>query len=139
MKDPNINILLANCRHGSGTMSYSEADWDVPLGSKKKKPWGYERPIGMFRGIYLKELFFLKGKVSSFHYHEEKDEYFYLVRGKLKVLLEDKEVLLNPGDSLHIPQKQRHRLIPLEDTIILELGTRMFGDVIRVEDEYGRF
>ncbi|MFX1563865.1 MAG: cupin domain-containing protein [Promethearchaeota archaeon] len=119
-------------------MSNFEDDWDVPLGSKKEKPWGYERPIGKFRGIFLKELFFYKGKASSLHYHEEKDEYFYLVRGQLKVLLEDKEVLLNPGDSLHIPKKQRHRLIPQEDTLILELGTRMFGDVIRIKDEYGR-
>lgn len=119
-------------------MSDSEAEWDVPLGAKKKKPWGYERPLGKFRGLFLKELFLQKGKASSFHYHEEKDELFYLVRGQLKVLLEDQEVILKPGDTLHIPPKQRHRLIPINDTVILELGTRMFGDVIRITDEYQR-
>jgi len=119
-------------------MGSVDADWDVPLGEKKEKPWGYERPVGVFRGVFLKELFLRGGRVGSLHYHQEKDELFYVVRGRLKVMLEGREHLLSAGDTLHIAPGQRHRIIPLEDSLILELGTRMFGDVIRVEDEYGR-
>jgi len=114
------------------------AEWDVPLGEKKEKPWGYERPVGVFRGIFLKELFLREGTVGSLHYHQEKEEFFYVVRGRLKVILEGKEHLLSPGDTLHIGPGQKHRIIPLKDSLILEIGTRMFGDVIRVSDEYGR-
>jgi mannose-6-phosphate isomerase-like protein (cupin superfamily) len=117
-------------KHGS--------DDDIPLGQRKEKPWGYERPIAEFQGIHLKELFLRQGTISSLHYHEEKDEFFYIVKGQVQVLLADKKILLRAGDTLRIPPGQQHRIQPLEDTLILELGTKMFGDVVRIADEYNR-
>lgn len=110
----------------------------VPLKQRKDKPWGYERPLAEFRGVFLKELFFHKGKVGSLHYHKEKDEFFYIVRGEIRVRLNEQEVVLTAGDTLHIAPGQQHRIYPIKDTLILELGTRMFGDVIRIADEYER-
>ncbi len=111
---------------------------EVPYGEKKEKPWGYERPLAEFQGVFLKELYLQKDTASSFHYHEKKDEFFYIIYGKLRVVLGKKEITLNQGDTLHIPPGQQHRLYPLENTLILELGTRMFGDVIRITDDYDR-
>jgi mannose-6-phosphate isomerase-like protein (cupin superfamily) len=105
---------------------------------KKEKPWGYERSVGEFRGIFLKELFFRAGKTSSLHYHEAKDELFYVARGRVKILLEDHEVQLGPGDTICIHPGQRHRIIPVKDTLILEVSTRLFGDIQRIEDPYHR-
>lgn len=112
--------------------------WDVPLGERKKKPWGYERPLAEFQGIFLKELFLQKGTMSSLHFHEKKEELFYIVEGRVKVQLDQKEMILDTGDFLKIPAGSHHRLQPLQDTVILEVGTRMFGDVIRIADEYKR-
>jgi mannose-6-phosphate isomerase-like protein (cupin superfamily) len=111
---------------------------EIPYGEKKPKPWGYERPLAEFQGVFLKELFLRKDTASSLHYHEKKDEFFYIVRGKLRVLRGDDETTLGSGDTLHIKPGQRHRLYPIEDTLILELGTLMFGDVVRLEDDYNR-
>jgi mannose-6-phosphate isomerase-like protein (cupin superfamily) len=111
---------------------------EVPYGEKKEKPWGYERPLAEFQGVFLKELYLRKDTASSFHYHEKKDEFFYIVQGKLRVVLGEKETTLKQGDTLHIPSRKQHRLYPLEDTLILELGTRMFGDVVRINDDYDR-
>lgn len=119
-------------------MGKQSRDNEVSFGEQKEKPWGYERPIAEFQGLFLKELFLRKGKSSSRHYHEEKDEFFYIVKGQVRVLLADKEVFLAAGDTLHIPPGQEHRIEPIQDTLILELGTRMFGDVIRVADDYNR-
>ena len=47
-------------------------------------------------------------------------------------------MLLTAGDTLNITPGQQHRIYPIKDTLILELGTRMFGDVIRIADEYNR-
>jgi mannose-6-phosphate isomerase-like protein (cupin superfamily) len=105
---------------------------------KKEKPWGYERAVASFRGIFLKELFFRAGKISSLHFHETKDELFYIARGQVKVLLENREVRLGPGDIIHIRPGQRHRILPLRDTLILEVSSRLFGDVRRIEDPYNR-
>ena len=111
---------------------------EVPLKQRKDKPWGYERPLVEFHGIFLKELFFHKGKGGSLHYHKEKDEFFYIVKGEIRVTLNEREVLLTAGDTLNITPGQQHRIYPIKDTLILELGTRMFGDVIRIADEYNR-
>ena len=88
--------------------SYDEKA-ETPQDTKRDKPWGYERPIGEFRGIFLKELFIRKGAKSSLHYHELKDELFYLVRGKITVLVDEKEIQMKPGDSLRILPGQQHR------------------------------
>ncbi|MDO8124766.1 MAG: cupin domain-containing protein [Candidatus Hermodarchaeota archaeon] len=119
-------------------MGKQSRDEEVPFGEQKEKPWGYERPLAEFKGLFLKELFFRKGKSSSQHYHEKKDEFFYIVKGQVRVLLADKELVLAAGDTLHISPGQEHRIEPIQDTLILELGTRMFGDVIRVADDYDR-
>jgi mannose-6-phosphate isomerase-like protein (cupin superfamily) len=105
---------------------------------KKEKPWGHERAVAEFHGLFLKELFFRAGKASSLHYHEKKNELFYIARGLVEIVLDDQEVQLAPGDTIHIRPGQRHRIVPLKDTLILELGTRMFGDVHRIEDAYHR-
>lgn len=119
-------------------VNQNEEEWDVPLGEKKVKPWGYERPLAVFQGIFLKELFFKQGHASSLHYHDEKEELFYLVRGQIQVHIGEKKIQLEPGQTLHIAPSKPHRIIPIKDSLILELGTRMFGDVIRVADDYDR-
>ena len=119
-------------------MGHSEPPEETPLGQKKKKPWGFERPLAEFQGIFLKELFLREGHVSSLHFHEEKDEFFYIVRGQVRVHIAEHTIELSAGDTLHIPTGQAHRIEPVEDTLILELGTQMFGDVTRIEDEYDR-
>ncbi len=111
---------------------------EVPLGDQKEKPWGFERPIARFRGLNIKELFFKKGKVSSLHYHKEKDEIFYIISGRIRITINDEEVLLKASQTIHIPPGNNHQFHPLEDTLILEVSTRMFGDIVRLADEYGR-
>ena len=119
-------------------MGHSEPAEEPPLGHKKKKPWGFERPLAEFRGVFLKELFFRKGHVSSLHFHKEKDEFFYIVNGHVRVYVAEQTIELSAGDTLHIAPGQVHRIQPVEDTLILELGTQMFGDVTRIEDDYDR-
>ncbi|MFX0168691.1 MAG: cupin domain-containing protein [Candidatus Hodarchaeota archaeon] len=108
------------------------------MGQKKEKPWGYERPLAKFQGIFLKELFLRKEHTTSLHYHEEKDEFFYIVSGQVRVHLEDQQIELVAGDTLQIAPGQPHRIQPIQDTLILELGTCMFGDVVRIVDSYNR-
>jgi mannose-6-phosphate isomerase-like protein (cupin superfamily) len=120
-------------------MDNADDKFEVPEGQQKReKPWGYERAVAEFRGVFLKELFFRAGKTSSLHYHEKKEELFYVARGLVKVVLADHEVQLGPGDTIHIHPGERHRIIPLKDTLVLELGSRLFGDVHRIDDEYHR-
>jgi quercetin dioxygenase-like cupin family protein len=46
--------------------------------------------------------------------------------------------ILGPGESFHITPHLRHRMIAIEDTQVLEVSTPELGDVVRLEDRYGR-
>lgn len=97
------------------------------------KGWGYEKWIVNKPEYCGKLLFILKDKKVSWHYHILKDETFFVQSGKilLKYSNEDdiesaKEVILNKGDSFHIPRELRHRMIGLEDTELFEFSTEHF-------------
>ena len=106
------------------------------LNPKRKiveKSWGYEDWIVNNEKYCGKFLFFKKNCFCSWHYHKIKDETFYLNSGKVKLLYSyetdidtSNEVILNPGDSFHIPTTLIHRAIALEDSHIFEFSTQHF-------------
>ncbi len=105
------------------------------------KGWGYERWIINKPEYCGKLLFFEQGKRCSWHYHEEKDEVFYLQSGQLLVkyaehdnVNEAEEIILNPGDNFYIFTGLRHQMIALKDSELFEFSTQHFDeDSVRVE------
>ena len=97
------------------------------------KGWGFEKWIVNNEKYCGKLLYFVKGKCCSWHYHELKDEVFYIQSGKVLVkfshtdnIEEAEEVVLGPGDSFHVWTGLRHRVIALEDTELFEFSTQHF-------------
>ena len=97
------------------------------------KGWGYEKWIVNKEDYCGKLLHMIKGKKCSWHYHELKDETFYLQDGKilLKYSEDDdiekaKEIVLNRGDKFHIYRGLRHQMFALEDTDLFEFSTQHF-------------
>ena len=115
---------------------------ESPLKNIKHVPkgWGYEKWIVNFPEYCGKLLFFEKGKKCSWHYHEIKDEVFYLQSGKLIVKYAEHdnldnalEVVLSPGDAFHVYRGLRHQMIALEDSELFEFSTEHFeSDSFRV-------
>ena len=105
-----------------------------------KKGWGHELWIVNKEEYCGKLLFFEKGKCCSFHYHEDKDEVFYLQSGRLRVLFSEdddmdgaEEIILEPGQNFYIYPGLRHRMIALEDSELFEFSTQHFdSDSYRV-------
>ena len=100
-----------------------------------KKGWGHELWIVNNEKYCGKILFIKEGKRCSWHYHEVKDETFYLHTGKLKVWLSDSdnregsiEKILHPGDSLHIYTGLRHQMLALKDSELFEFSTQHFNE-----------
>ena len=111
------------------------------------KGWGFEKWIVNKEEYCGKLLYFVKGKRCSWHYHELKDETFFIQSGRVLVyyswddVLYDKgccmakEITLGPGDNFHIPRGLRHQVIALEDTELFEFSTQHFDeDSIRVHN-----
>jgi quercetin dioxygenase-like cupin family protein len=105
------------------------------------KGWGFEKWIVNNEEYCGKLLYFVKGKRCSWHYHELKDEVFYIQSGKILVKYSDedsiddaKERILSRGDNFHVYRGLRHQMIALEDTELFEFSTQHFDeDSYRIE------
>lgn len=113
------------------------------------KPWGKEIWINYRKGenigdeekLYvMKKLFIAKGTKTSFQYHQKKTETNFLIDGKVEAWFESipnyiEKKILNAGAIWSIPPNTKHRIITLEDVILLEASTPEVDDVIRIEDD----
>ena len=104
------------------------------------KGWGFEKWIVNCEKYCGKILFIAKDKKCSWHYHDKKDEVFYVQSGKIRIsygLTDDIEAsttkILERGDKFHVPIGMRHQMYGLEDTELFEFSTEHFdSDSIRV-------
>jgi dTDP-4-dehydrorhamnose 3,5-epimerase-like enzyme len=101
------------------------------------KRWEEER--GEFVQISYKEemrhlaLFEIKNGFSrGNHYHEVKEEIFYVARGKMRALfldmdnLQQEESMLEVGDKIRIKPRCAHLFYGLEDTLVVEYSPQVF-------------
>ena len=104
------------------------------------KGWGFEKWIVNCEKYCGKILFIAKDKKCSWHYHDKKDEVFYVQSGKIRISYgwtDDIETsttkILERGDKFHVPIGMRHQMYGLEDTELFEFSTEHFdSDSIRV-------
>ena len=117
---------------------------ETTLPERHPKGWGYEDWIVNNERYCSKILHFNKGKKCSVHYHLKKDETFYLLRGRLKILLSDspetykegriETIIMNPQGIVHIWPVRVHRMEALEESDLLEISTQHFEeDSYRIE------
>ena len=106
------------------------------------KPWGYERIICLTEKYLTKELYIMKDFSTSLHYHEQKDETLHCQKGECLVEIENngriRSKMLKGNDTLRIKPKVKHRIVALENSILLEYSTPHPVDTVRVEEYYGR-
>jgi quercetin dioxygenase-like cupin family protein len=107
-----------------------------------KKGWGSELWIVNNEKYCGKILSFEKDKKFSIHYHKDKDEVFYVRKGKLKLgwCAIDEEAaklpdlltfamsklqmeILEVGDAFHIPPYRIHFALALEESEVYEFST----------------
>jgi mannose-6-phosphate isomerase-like protein (cupin superfamily) len=107
------------------------------------KPWGQEL-IWALTDRYCGKLITIEaGRRLSLQYHEHKDEAILVTAGRLRLLLEndrgeDEVRELGPGDSAHVPIGRRHRFEAIERVELVEVSTPELGDVVRLQDDFGR-
>jgi mannose-6-phosphate isomerase-like protein (cupin superfamily) len=66
----------------------------------------------------LVKLVKLKGEFV-WHHHDREDELFLVVKGRLRLKLEDKDVVLGPGEFAIIPHGVEHLPVADEETHVL--------------------
>jgi mannose-6-phosphate isomerase-like protein (cupin superfamily) len=111
---------------------------------KTEKPWGWEL-LWACSDTYAGKLLFVEaGHQLSLQFHRAKDESWYVQSGRAElemalpgVATPNSEVV-GPGAAFRIRPGTVHRIRALEDTLVLEVSTPELGDVVRLEDSYGR-
>ena len=111
---------------------------------KVDKPWGYELhwvPEGL---PYMGKVLHLDaGKRLSMQVHDVKQEAYFLIKGRAKIIWDnDKgeliETELKPFVGYRTSVGQRHRLCGITDCDIIESSTPESGTTYRLDDDFAR-
>jgi mannose-6-phosphate isomerase-like protein (cupin superfamily) len=95
--------------------------FNMPL-KEVTKVWGKEIWIANY-SYCGKILIINKGYRCSVHYHKNKDETFYILKGKVLMELGESKKMMSPGDSVRILPLTKHRFTGLEDSEMIEFST----------------
>jgi quercetin dioxygenase-like cupin family protein len=90
--------------------------------------WGRELWLENCPDYCGKLLIFRAGGKTSMHYHVKKLETMYLRKGKMLIRFEDHTVGLDVGEKLQIQRGEKHQLIAIEDSELIEVSTQHFED-----------
>lgn len=108
------------------------------------KPWGYEIHWVPADLPYMgKVLHINEGARLSLQIHDQKQESWFLIKGKAKVIWENNkgeltETVLSEGVGYSTSVGQKHRLVGITDCDIIEVSTPELGTTWRLEDDYAR-
>ncbi len=108
------------------------------------KPWGHELIWAETDRYVGKVITIEPGQRLSLQYHKRKDESLIVIKGTLRLHLEDEtgkiEIHdLGPGEYSRVPVGRRHRFEALDETVeLVEVSTPELDDVVRLEDDYAR-
>lgn len=127
----NIGGRLVVQKPGTATVTWEEIRKEIDSITiresyeRHEKEWGHEEWIVNLEGAGYcsKKLVLNEGYQCSLHYHKEKDEVFYINKGYVLIIIDDKEYLMRPGARIRIEPETRHRFIGLTDAEIFEIST----------------
>jgi mannose-1-phosphate guanylyltransferase / mannose-6-phosphate isomerase len=108
------------------------------------RPWGsYEVLNEEDKAFKIKRIKVNPGKKLSYQMHHHRGEHWVVVKGVARVTLDDKERVLNAGESVDIRVGQKHRLENVGKTVLEIIEVQMGkyleeDDIVRFDDDYGR-
>lgn len=108
-----------------------------------QRPWGSFSVLDEAPTYKVKRIEVLPGHRLSYQRHFRRAEHWMNVAGNATVTLNDREILLAPGDTVDIPVGAPHRIEnPGTDLLVfieIQRGDYLGEDDIeRLKDDYGR-
>ena len=74
-------------------------------------------------GYCGKFLFVVDGQTCPMHHHRRKHETFYVVKGRVRMQFEGREIDMAEGDVLPVPPGKRHAFTGIGPALLLEVST----------------
>ena len=107
----------------------------------EERPWGKFERFTLNEPCTVKLIYVSAGKRLSLQFHNDRSEFWKIVKGPVRVQVNDKKSVLQTGDTISIPRRAKHRLEGMQDDgIVLEISFGNFdeSDIVRLEDDYKR-
>jgi mannose-6-phosphate isomerase-like protein (cupin superfamily) len=73
-------------------------------------------------GYCGKFLFVADGQTCPYHQHHKKHETFFVLKGEVRMVVDDEEKVLKEGDVLVMPPDQRHSFTGIGPALLLEVS-----------------
>lgn len=72
---------------------------------------------------YCGKFLFIKDKQTCpYHHHMKKHETFFIVKGKVRMIIDGEEKILHQGDVLIMDPKQKHQFTGIGPALLLEVS-----------------
>lgn len=97
-----------------------------------EKSWGSFKTIDIQDNSMTLLVTLNKGNKMSYHSHSYRDEVWTIIKGKAKVILDDKKQIIHEGDVVSIPRYCKHTIIALTEIKLIEV---QLGNDISVNDK----
>jgi len=117
---------------------------NVPFQKKVEKPWGWEIHWTPENLPYVGKILHVNaGKRLSLQRHDMKQESWFMVSGKAKIIWDNEkgeliETILEYSQGYTCNIGQRHRLVGITDCDVAEVSTPEIGTTERLEDDFNR-
>lgn len=106
-----------------------------------ERPWGRFEVIGGGVGYKVKKIIVYAGERLSLQYHNKREEFWTIVRGKGSMILGEREFAVSEGEVIHIPVSVPHRISAETEIEFIEVQRGEYlgeDDIVRLNDSYGR-
>jgi len=103
------------------------------------KVWGQEIWIANSNLYCGKILKLNQGYKCSTHHHKEKDETFYVLDGKVRMVINDEERIMEKGDTVKLKPNDWHSFGGILPSVILEVSTQHFDEDSYRKNESGKW
>ncbi|MDQ5845686.1 MAG: phosphomannose isomerase type II C-terminal cupin domain [Acidobacteriota bacterium] len=108
-----------------------------------RRPWGSFTVLDEGDGYKVKRIEVLAGKRLSYQKHAQRAEHWVVVQGTAKVTLDDREVIVEGGQSIDIAVGSAHRVENPGEDLLVFIEVQRGGylgedDIVRLQDDFGR-
>jgi len=108
---------------------------------REERPWGNFERFTLNEKTTVKVLTVNAGEELSLQAHENRDEFWHIIKGSGMVRIGNKDAVAHVGDNFFAPRTTPHRITGGSDGLTfleISFGTFAETDEVRLEDEYGR-
>lgn len=108
-----------------------------------EKPWGREVIFAATDRFAGKLLEIRAGERLSIHFHRDKHEMLYVLRGAVRLFVGETSHSMQrhdlaAGQAFELPPGTVHRVEAVSDAVLVEASSPELDDVVRLADDYGR-